>query len=82
MRNHAILTNQPQQRAIRVQNTSRESGEIYELYSPLYPDFEQVGQHLAHRFDWLWQHDLQQDLQLAKDLLRQAIQSQQLAETV
>lgn len=50
------------ERAVKVQHTSRESGEIYELYSADYPNFEEVGAHLVHRFDWLWQHDLEQDV--------------------
>lgn len=49
-------------RASEVQRTSRESGEIYELYSTEYSSFEKIGQHLEHRFDWLWQHDLEQDI--------------------
>lgn len=70
------------ERAIRVQNTSRESGEIYELYSPLYPDFDSVGQHLAHRFDWLWQHDLEKDVVLAQHRLGQAIEKHLVAEAI
>lgn len=53
-------------RACKVQRTSRESGEIYELCSPELSTFEQVGQHLANRFEWLWQHPIEQDIQLAK----------------
>ena len=70
------------ERAIRVQNTSHESGEIYELYSPLYPDFDSVGQHLAHRFNWLWQHDLEKDIQLAQQRLNQALENHLVAETM
>ena len=53
------------ERAVQVQFTSRESGEIYELYSEKYPNFEKIGQHLTHRFDWLWEHALEQDAQNA-----------------
>ncbi|MFW1689878.1 salicylate 1-monooxygenase [Acinetobacter ursingii] len=53
-------------RACQVQRTSRESGEIYELCSSQYSTFEQVGQHLIHRFDWLWQHPIEQDIAFAK----------------
>lgn len=60
-------------RACQVQRSSLESGEIYELYSTKYPDFGQVGQHLVHRFDWLWQHDLMQDIHQAKQLLNKKI---------
>lgn len=64
------------ERAIRTQNTSHESGEIYEMYSPEYPSFDLIGKHLAHRFDWLWQHDLEQDVVNAKTLLSHAIQTE------
>lgn len=50
-------------RAVKVQRTSQESGEIYELYSQHYRDFASVGAHLVHRFDWLWEHPLEQDIQ-------------------
>ena len=56
-------------RACWVQRTSRESGEIYECYSPQYPSFEKIGEHLEHRFDWLWQHDLEQDIAVAQQQL-------------
>lgn len=61
-------------RAVKVQNTSRESGEIYELYSSKYSDFESVGQHLAHRFDWLWQHSLENDIRTAQAGLENQLQ--------
>lgn len=61
-------------RAVKVQNTSRESGEIYELYSSTYSNFESVGEHLAHRFDWLWQHSLEHDIQTAKTQLEHQLQ--------
>lgn len=57
-------------RAVKVQHTSHESGEIYELYSPAYPSFEEIGAHLAHRFDWLWQHSLEQDIENATTALQ------------
>lgn len=58
-------------RACRVQQTSRESGEIYECYSAQYPTFAEIGEHLEHRFDWLWQHDLEQDVAEAQQQLHQ-----------
>ncbi|WP_425919492.1 salicylate 1-monooxygenase [Acinetobacter sp. TSRC1-2] len=61
-------------RAVKVQHTSHESGEIYELYSPDYPSFEEIGAHLAHRFDWLWQHSLEQDIENATTALQLDIQ--------
>ncbi|WP_130802415.1 salicylate 1-monooxygenase [Acinetobacter ihumii] len=53
-------------RACQVQRTSRESGEIYELYSSDYLSFEQIGEHLIHRFDWLWQYPIERDIVFAK----------------
>lgn len=53
------------ERATQVQQTSRESGEIYELYSSQYPTFSEIGEHLTHRFDWLWQHSLEDDIETA-----------------
>lgn len=60
-------------RAVKVQYTSHESGEIYELYSSDYPSFEEVGAHLVHRFDWLWQHSLEQDIETATTALQSNI---------
>lgn len=57
------------ERAVKVQSTSQQSGEIYELYSEQYPSFAEVGAHLAHRFDWLWQHSLEQDIEKATTAL-------------
>ena len=69
----SIYENVRLDRAVRVQNTSFESGEIYELYSPKYPDFTAIGSHLVHRFDWLWQHDLEQDIETAITQFKQAL---------
>ncbi len=66
------------ERAVKVQNTSRESGEIYELYSSKYSDFESIGQHLTHRFDWLWQHSLEQDIQQAQAALSNQLQQSEI----
>lgn len=53
-------------RACRVQRTSWEAGELYEMRDPVVGDDEALlGETLASRFDWLWNHDLQQDLNLA-----------------
>ncbi|MDH4873472.1 salicylate 1-monooxygenase [Pseudomonas sp. BN515] len=50
-------------RACRVQRTSREAGELYELRDPAVGDDEQaLGATLASRFDWLWNHDLEADV--------------------
>ncbi|SDS22720.1 salicylate 1-monooxygenase [Pseudomonas oryzae] len=57
-------------RACRVQRTSWEAGELYELRDPVVTDDETLlGQTLAARFDWLWNHDMQADLQAARTRL-------------
>ncbi|OTG81792.1 salicylate 1-monooxygenase [Acinetobacter sp. ANC 4648] len=63
-------------RASQVQTTSREAGEIYELYAPDFQNFDTVAAHLEQRFDWLWQHDLEQELINAQKSFHQIIQSQ------
>jgi salicylate hydroxylase len=76
-----VLTSRPQAvlevydairrpRACRVQRTSWEAGELYELRDPAVADNAQLlGKTLAERFDWLWDHDLQSDLQEAREQL-------------
>lgn len=54
------------ERACRTQRTSRESGEIYELYAKEYPTLDVVSEHLKTRFDWLWEYDLDQDIEFIK----------------
>ncbi|WP_024889968.1 salicylate 1-monooxygenase [Luteimonas huabeiensis] len=57
-------------RACRVQRTSREAGELYELRDPQAgADDARLGQALATRFDWIWNHDLDADLALARRAL-------------
>ncbi|WP_342245508.1 salicylate 1-monooxygenase [Pseudomonas sp. OTU5201] len=54
-------------RACRVQRTSWEAGELYELRDPTIGDNEQsLGATLASRFDWLWNHDLDGDVAEAR----------------
>ncbi|MNI76661.1 Salicylate hydroxylase [compost metagenome] len=50
-----------------MQRTSWEAGELYELRDPAVANDEQLlGKTLAERFDWLWNHDMQADLQEAR----------------
>lgn len=57
-------------RACRVQRTSWEAGELYEFRDPaVLEDKERLGKVLAERFDWLWNHDMQEDLQQAREQL-------------
>ncbi|SDG99089.1 salicylate hydroxylase [Pseudomonas benzenivorans] len=53
--------------ACRVQRTTVETGELYELRDPIVGADEQlVGEILATRFDWLWNHDLDADVAEAR----------------
>jgi salicylate hydroxylase len=57
-------------RACRVQRTSWEAGELYELRDPqVGSDEARLSSTLASRFDWLWNHDLQADLDTAHQQL-------------
>ncbi|MCY1419555.1 Salicylate hydroxylase [compost metagenome] len=54
-------------RACRVQRTSWEAGELYELRAPAVGADEQaLGATLASRFGWLWSHDLDADVAEAR----------------
>lgn len=54
-------------RACKVQRTSREHGELYELRDPVVGADEQaLGETLATRFNWLWDHDLGIDVAKAR----------------
>ncbi len=54
-------------RACRVQQTSREAGELYEYRNLQVTDQEPLlSTTLANRFDWLWNHDMQSDLAEAR----------------
>jgi salicylate hydroxylase len=54
-------------RACRVQRTSREAGELYELRDPTVGGDElALSSTLESRFDWLWNHDLDADVAEAR----------------
>lgn len=53
-------------RACAVQRTSWEAGELYEMRdSRIGRDETGLSKALASRFDWIWNHDLDEDLSLA-----------------
>ncbi|WP_297835507.1 salicylate 1-monooxygenase [Pseudomonas sp.] len=57
-------------RACRVQRTSLEAGELYEMRDGHVSDNEQLlSTTLASRFDWLWNHDIEVDLANARSQL-------------
>lgn len=54
-------------RACRTQRTSWEAGELYEYRDrTVGADEARLGQTLAQRYDWLWQHDLLSDVREAR----------------
>ncbi|WP_122276498.1 salicylate 1-monooxygenase [Pseudomonas syringae group genomosp. 3] len=54
-------------RASRVQQTSREMGKLYEFRHSYHgDDVSGIADVLANGFDWLWNHDLKADIDLAK----------------
>ncbi|EIN03927.1 FAD/NAD(P)-binding domain-containing protein [Punctularia strigosozonata HHB-11173 SS5] len=57
-------------RASRQQIHSRESGDIYEFASPMGDDYAKIDEHLQRRYDWLWNHDLDSDVEEALTFLR------------
>lgn len=62
-------------RACRTQRTSWEAGELYEYRDRTVGDDEaRLGQTLAQRFAWLWQHDLLSDVREARRWLGWALQ--------
>lgn len=62
-------------RACRTQRTSWEAGELYEYRDrTVGADEVRLGQTLAQRFAWLWQHDLLSDVREARRWLGWALQ--------
>ncbi|PBS13994.1 salicylate 1-monooxygenase [Lysobacteraceae bacterium NML93-0792] len=54
-------------RACRVQQTSWEAGELYELRDPRVGDEDALlGHTLETRFDWIWNHDLDAEVATAR----------------
>ena len=54
-------------RACKVQRTSKQSGDIYELRDEKFNYCDhRLGEHLSHRFDWLWNYNIDDDIRLAR----------------
>ncbi|KXS36864.1 MAG: salicylate 1-monooxygenase [Halomonadaceae bacterium T82-2] len=54
-------------RACRVQRTSHEAGDLYEYRAPgIGDDGVRLAAELETRFDWLWNHDLRDDVAAAR----------------
>lgn len=57
-------------RACRVQQTSWETGELYEMRDPRVGDDDaRLGATLATRYDWIWNYDLADELARARSAL-------------
>ena len=63
-------------RTQKLVTTSRAAGELYEFeYEGIGDDLEAVKKNLETRNDWIWEHDLEEDLNVAKELLAKEVKS-------
>jgi salicylate hydroxylase len=46
------------------------SSQVFEFASPLGGDWEKIAGDMPHRFDWIWTHDLTEDVGKAKEQLK------------
>ena len=50
-------------RDIKLMTTSRQAGDIYEFLDPnLGDDVEKIAENLTHRYDWIWDEDVEAEL--------------------
>ncbi|WP_369977082.1 salicylate 1-monooxygenase [Xanthomonas bundabergensis] len=69
-------------RACRVQRSSREAGDLYELRDGrVGGDSGALARTLATRFDWIWQHDLQAEAAQAARLMRSILRDPDMLAT-
>lgn len=80
---HTALKIYDQMRRPRTQKlvaTSFECGHLYDLELPGYEDdIEKVKENLEHRMRWIWEHDLEADIETAKENFKKETQTQQRA---
>lgn len=57
-------------RALRLVETSREAGTLWELHGPECGDLHAFEQNALTRMSWIWDHRIEQDLEKARELLR------------
>lgn len=43
--------------------------QIYEFSSKFGDDYQAIAKHFETRFQWIWEHDLSQDVEAAKAML-------------
>ncbi|KAF2468575.1 salicylate 1-hydroxylase-like protein [Lindgomyces ingoldianus] len=58
-------------RSLKLVQTSREAGMLWELQGPKGDDLEALERDALERMNWIWDHDLTKDLDQAKMLLKQ-----------
>lgn len=67
------------QRTQRLVEDSRETGQLYDLeHSEFGTDKEKIKGTLLTRMDWVWKHDLQDELRDATDQLRNSLRGHDL----
>jgi len=57
-------------RAARQQVWAVRSGEVYDLESPMGDDWARIGENLNERYRWIWEHDLEKDVEEAVEWLK------------
>ncbi|KZT25789.1 FAD/NAD(P)-binding domain-containing protein [Neolentinus lepideus HHB14362 ss-1] len=57
-------------RAARQQVWAVRSGEVYDLESPMGDDWARIGENLKERYRWIWEHDLEKDVEEAVEWLK------------
>lgn len=57
-------------RSLKLVKTSREAGMLWEQEGPEGNDFEAFERNACSRMDWIWNHDIQVDLERAQEMLR------------
>jgi hypothetical protein len=49
---------------------ARYAGQIYEFHGPLGDDWARLAEELPSRYDWIWTHDILEDVARAKEQLK------------
>jgi salicylate hydroxylase len=57
------------ERTQKLVSTSREAGEIYEFEGPMGDDVNAIAENLLKRYNWIWDEDLEAQLERAKEYL-------------
>lgn len=61
-------------RAQKQVQTTKECGEVYNLLDPIAgEDFNKVVENLNGRFEWIWEHDLEDDVRRVEARFQQLV---------